>query len=419
MSENVVQYLKNRGLVADQTHDNLDEILSKKRVAVYAGFDPTNDSLTVGNLTIIMLLRRFQRFGHKPIAVVGGGTALVGDPSGKDAERTLQTVDDVRARAEKIREELSRFLTFGDGPSDAVLVNNYDWLSELDLIAFLRDVGKYFRVQDMIARESVKRRLGSQSGISFTEFSYQLMQAYDFLHLFKTHNCEMQVGGSDQWGNITAGTDLIGRVMGKQAYGLTGPLLTDSRGRKIGKTEDGTGTVWLNPEMTKPFDFYQYWVRTDDQTVMSLFRTFTDVTNDELRDIEAQITSSPNAAQKRLAFEITALVHGREQAEQAAAAARDVFAGGKSEDAPTTALTAAQLDGMSVADAFMLAGLVPSKGEARRRAKAGGIYVNDERVDNADAVLAPSVFDADGRCLLRFGKKISISSRSSAKRSNP
>ncbi len=412
MTGSVLADLKARGVVADQTHPDLDAVLARRSMTLYAGFDPTADSLHVGNLSIIMLLRRFQAFGHKPLALVGGGTGMIGDPSGKEHERQLQTRAEVERKSQGLRGVLGRFLRFGTGPSDAALLDNYDWLGSLNLIEFLRDIGKHFRVQDMVARESVKRRLEKQEGISFTEFTYQLLQSYDFWHLFKHHGCELQVGGSDQWGNITAGTDLIRELEGKPAYGITGHLVTRADGSKFGKSDDGKTVVWLTAEKTSPFDYYQFWLRSDDRDVMRYVKIFTDVDAAEWPELERTLRDEPGkrVAHHRLAFEATALAHGIGEAERAREAASAAYSGNRSaaafDSAPTTNITRERIvSGLTVAEAFELCGLVPSRGEARRKAQAGALRINDRRVDDAMAKFSMSDFDGHGRCVLQFGKQ--------------
>lgn len=408
----VMQDFKKRGGIADQTHPELDAFLSDHKVTLYAGFDATADSLHIGHLVVIKFLSRFQKFGHKPIALVGGGTAMIGDPSGRDSERKLLTVEDVERNAEGVRKVLLRFLDFGDGPTDAVLLNNWDWIKGLSFIDFLRDIGKHFRVQDMVARESVKRRLEKQEGLSFTEFSYQLLQSYDFLHLFKNHGCTLQVGGSDQWGNITAGTDLIRTITGKTAYGVTGPLVTRSDGSKFGKSDDGKSNVWLSADKTSPFEFYQFWLKSDDRDVMRYIKTFTDVPAGEWPELEHALAAAPEKreAQHRLAYDVTALVHGVEEAQRAREASSAAFGGNRDaaafDDVPTTEVTRERLAaGLSAAEAFEMTGLVPSRGEARRKAQAGALKINGEKIDDAMTPVVEALFDDRGRCLLQFGKQ--------------
>ena len=407
--------LRWRGLVYDETPDLADHLAEAPRVA-YIGFDPTADSLHVGSLLQILGLRRFQQHGHTPVALVGGGTGLIGDPSGKKAERQLLTREQVEANAEGIRRQLERFLDF-DGPRAARMANNADWLTEISLTDFLRDVGKHFTVQQMTAKESVKRRLESEVGLSFTEFSYQLLQAYDFLVLHERLGCTVQIGGSDQWGNITAGTDLVRREGGK-AHGLVQPLVTNAGGTKFGKTE--AGTVWLDPERTSPYRFYQFWLGTDDRDVVNYVKWFTDFGPERVEALAAAQAERPGAreAQRELARHVTTLVHGPDATAAAERAGKALFGGDLSElsskeldevfeEAPSVEVPAAQFegDGAGVIDLLVEAGLAGSRGEAKRAIQGGGVRVGDARVDD----LGQSVTRADAVdgsvVVLRKGKK--------------
>jgi tyrosyl-tRNA synthetase len=387
-------------------------------VTAYIGFDPTASSLHVGSLLPILALARLQRAGHRPIALVGGGTGMIGDPSGKTRERQLLTRAQVEENVEAIRRQLSPFLEFS-GPCAAQMADNHDWLGSLDLIAFLRDVGKYFTLSYMLAKESVARRLEEEEGLSFTEFSYMLLQAYDFLVLSDRYGCTLQMGGSDQWGNITAGIDLIRRTRGRPVHGIVLPLVTTASGVKFGKTE--AGTIWLDQERTSPFRFYQFWLNTDDRDAERYLKAFTFLPVDEIDAIVAEHQANPSArtAQRRLAVEATRLVHGAdglERAERAtgvlfghrgarelgAADLLDVFA-----DVPSIAFDRARLDGdgLAAVDFLHAAGVAPSKGEARRLIAGGGVYLNGERLAAPDRRVR--VEDAiEGRVLLvRKGKK--------------
>jgi tyrosyl-tRNA synthetase len=379
-----------RGLVYDAT-DGVSDLLAEGRATVYIGFDPTASSLHVGSLLPIMALARLQRFGHHPIAVVGGGTGMIGDPSGRSQERVLQSPAQIEANLIGIRGQLERFLRF-DGPNPARIVNNADWLATIDLMSFLRDTGKHFTVNYMLQKESVSRRLESEDGISYTEFSYLLLQAYDFLQLFDRFACRLQMGGSDQWGNITAGIDLIRKLRGKRAYGLVMPLVLTASGVKFGKTE--AGTVWLDAERTSPYDFYQYWLNADDRDVIKYLRYFTFLSKDEIEAIETDSQRAPErrAAQRRLAEEVTRLVHGEAAAEKARESSAALF-GGRVRDLATDDVLRALgnvsssevsradlLEGVAVSDRLVRAGLASSKSEAVRLIRGGGIYVNDERV---------------------------------------
>ena len=377
-----------------ETTQGFSDLLAGERVTAYSGFDPTASSLHVGNLVQMMTLARFQRAGHSPIALVGGGTGLIGDPSGKTVERTLQSKDDVEANVRGIRAQLERFLDFSAAINQARLVNNGEWLNAMSAMEFLRDVGKYFTVNYLLAKESVKRRLASEEGISYTEFSYSLLQAYDFLVLHDRYACRLQLGGSDQWGNIVAGADLIRRLRGTHVHGLVTPLLTTSSGTKFGKTE--AGTVWLDAQRTSPFRFYQFWLNSEDKDVVSYLKLFTFRPREDIDALDAETQAHPErrAAQRVLAQDVTALVHGAEPVARAERAARVLFGGSLSEatvddiltvfdDAPSIAIARSALEGgISAADLAVKANLAASKGEATRLIKQGGLYVNDRRLSD-------------------------------------
>ena len=388
-----------RGLVYGAT-EGAREVLAAEKVSVYIGFDPTAASLHVGSLLPIMGLARLQRLGHTPIALVGGGTGLIGDPSGKTQERQLLTKEKVEENLQGIRSQLERFLDFEARDNPARLVNNGEWLTTIPLTDFLRDIGKHFTVNSMLAKESVKRRIELEDGLSFTEFSYMLLQAYDFLVLFDRFGCTFQMGGSDQWGNILAGADLIRRLRSDRsvdakslAHGVVFPLVTTSAGVKFGKTE--AGTIWLDPALTPPFRFYQFWIQTDDRDVVKYLRFFTWMTQEEIAELERQVQEAPERreAQRRLAREVTLAVHGESGLARAELATRilfgeeiaglepseieEVFA-----DVPSSQVVADSFagDGMPLADLLAASGLVPSKSEARRAIRGGGIYLNNVRV---------------------------------------
>jgi tyrosyl-tRNA synthetase len=381
-----------RGLVYDSTH-GANDLLAHEKVAAYAGFDPTAPSLHAGSLMQMMTLARLQRAGHSPIALLGGGTGLVGDPSGKTVERTLQSTEDVEANVLGIRSQLERFLDFDASKNPARLVNNGEWLNSMSAMEFLRDIGKYFTVNYLLAKESVKRRLESEEGISYTEFSYSLLQAYDFLVLYDRYTCRLQIGGSDQWGNIVAGTDLIRKLRGAQAHGVVTPLLMTPSGMKFGKTE--TGTVWLDAERTSPFRFYQFWLNTDDRDVVPYLKFFTFKLQDEIAVLERETQEHPErrVAQRELARHVTAMVHGADHVARAERAAAVLFGGSLSgatvddilmvfDDAPSISLTSSTLEsGIGAADLAVKAGLAASKGEAARLIRQGGLYVNDRRLN--------------------------------------
>ena len=382
---------------------------------VYAGFDPTSDSLHVGSLLPLMMLRRFQQAGHKPIALVGGATGMVGDPSGKSDERILLSKETLQRNVAGIETQMRRFLDF-DGPNAAVLVNNYDWMHSFSFLDFLRDVGKNFPVNVMLGKDSVKSRLERQdSGLSFTEFSYMLLQAYDFAYLAQHRDCKLQIGGSDQWGNITAGIDLGRRMLSKQLYGLTCPLLTTSDGRKMGKTEKGA--VWLSADKTSPYEFYQYFINVPDADVLMVLRFLSDVTRDEYLEIAATMTEKPSAAQRRLAESITSIVHG-EVGLQTALRASQILFGAEIEslndkglnsifaDVPSSVLPRARLDeGLTLIDALVAVSLVSSKGEARRAIEGGSVYINNRKVGEIARVLTTSDLASESVIVLRVGKK--------------
>ena len=380
-----------RGLISDSTQ-GAKELLAREKVTGYCGFDPTAPSLHAGSLMQIMSLARLQRAGHSPIALLGGGTGLIGDPSGKTVERTLQSKEVVDANVRGIRSQLERFLDFDAPANPARLIDNGEWLNSMSAMEFLRDVGKYFTVNYLLAKESVKRRLESDEGISYTEFSYSLLQAYDFLVLHDRYACRLQVGGSDQWGNIVAGTDLIRKLRGTPAHGIVTPLLTTASGVKFGKTE--SGAVWLDAERTSPFRFYQFWLNSEDRDVVSYLKFFTFKSREEIAELERETEAHPElrAAQRELARDVTSMVHGPDQVARAERAASVLFGGALSsasvddilmvfDDAPSISIARPSLeDGVGAAELAVKAGLAASKGEANRLVKQGGLYVNDRRL---------------------------------------
>ncbi len=406
--------LKARGLVHDVTDQpEMLGALEKGGMTAYCGFDPTADSLHIGSLLPITGLMRFQRAGHRPLVVVGGATGMIGDPSGKSEERNLLDADTLARNIEGMRSQLEGFLDFGPGKTAAKLVNNADWFAEMNLVDFLRDTGKYFSVGYMMAKESVKTRI-SEAGVSFTEFSYMILQAYDFLHLFDTEGCTLQIGGSDQWGNITAGIELIRRVRGKSAFGITFPLITTSDGSKFGKTE--AGNIWLDPNRTSPYSFYQYWIQTDDRDVGRFLRYFTLLPLEEIEATEKAHLAGPEKreGQRRLAWEVTALVHGKEAAESNIRAARILFGGsldGVTERDLLAAATEMPLSEraralpLKLIDLLVESGLCKSKSMARKDLKGGGIYVNNNRIVNEDTLLSEEDLLFEQYILLRKGKK--------------
>lgn len=406
-----------RGLVYDTT-DNLPDLLNRdESLTAYIGFDPTAPSLHVGHLLQAVTLGRLQQFGHTPIALVGGGTGLVGDPSGKSQERQLLTFEQVEANAQGLRRQLEKVLDFNAAANPARMANNVEWLRPIGFLDFLRDVGKHFTVNSMMAKESVKRRLGGDEGLSFTEFSYQLLQAYDYLVLFDRYKCTLQLGGSDQWGNITAGCDLIRRVRGARAHALVLPLLTTSTGTKFGKTE--AGAVWLDPALTSSFRFYQFWLNTDDRDVVTYLKFFTSLDRPSIGELEQSVVTAPDRreAQRTLAREVTTLVHGPSEAASAERASAVLFGSSLAqatadeiltvfEDVPSVSIDQGELvSGVATIELAVRAGLAESKGGATRLIKQGGLYVNDQRVTDERGRLTLE-HAIDGRVIvLRKGQR--------------
>ena len=405
-----------RGLIAQSTDlDELRALLAAGPVTLYCGFDPTAPSLHLGNLIQILVLRRFQKAGHRPLGLVGGATGLIGDPSGKSAERALNSEETVAAWVERIHGQVSKFLDFHDGPTGAKMVSNLDWTGSMTAIEFLRDIGKHFPVNRMLARETVKARLES-TGMSYTEFSYVLLQSLDFLELYRRYGCRLQTGGSDQWGNLTAGVDLIRRVEGGTAHALTTPLLTKADGSKFGKTAGGE-TYWLDPELTSPYAFYQFWINADDRDVENFLKVFSFRPREEIEDLVKQGVDRPaaRAPQRALAEEMTTLVHGADETARVVAASRALFGQGALEELDERTLQAALAEVPrtevpkgelpTVVDLLAASGLCKSKSEARRAIAQGGAYLNNAKVESEDA--APSAEDLlHGRFLvLRRGKR--------------
>lgn len=409
---NPVEELESRELLYQITdRDGLVERMQAGPLTLYVGFDPTADSLHIGNLLQILLLRRFQLAGHHPIAVVGGGTGLVGDPSGKSGERKLNTLEVVEAYTEKVRRQLEQFLDFSSPVNPARVVNNYEWLTKLELIPFLRDIGKYFPIGAMLAKDSVKSRL--EVGISFTEFSYMILQAYDFLELNRRYDCQLQAGGSDQWGNITAGVDLIRRHNGGAAFGITQPLITQSDGKKLGKTEQGT--VWLDSSLTTAYQFYQYWINIPDDDVIRFLKYFTFLDQEEIAELEQSVADQPwqRVAQRRLAHEVTSLVHGHAATESAEKISHALFYGEVTDlspeeleqglfDVPSYELRGAEP--VSLVGLLVDASICPSKRRAREDIANGAITVNDARQQDIEVQLLPSDRIAGRYIVIRRGK---------------
>ncbi|MGX1196616.1 tyrosine--tRNA ligase [Parvibaculum sp. MBR-TMA-1.3b-4.2] len=401
-----LRILSERGFIHQLSDEAaLDEAAMEKAVAGYIGFDATAKSLHVGSLVQIMMLRWLQKTGHKPITLMGGGTTRIGDPSFRDDARPLLTDEQIDDNLNGIKQVFAKFLTFGDGPTDAVMVNNRDWLDELKYIDFLRDYGRHFSVNRMLSFDSVKIRLDREQNLSFLEFNYMILQAYDFVELKRNYDCTLQMGGSDQWGNIVNGIELARRVDGAHLYGLTSPLLTTASGAKMGKSADGA--VWLNAEMRSPYDYWQYWRNTEDADVGRFLKLFTEMPLDEIARLEKLEGAELNEAKKILATEATAMCHGRDEAEKAAEAARVAFEmGATSADMPTVEIASADLDaGIGVLSAFVTAGLCSSNGDARRQIKGGGARVNDAQVTDEKTSLTKESLTTDGVIKLSIGKK--------------
>ncbi len=401
MSTNVYDILAERGFIEQCTHEELREILGKESVTFYIGFDATADSLTAGHFLTVMAMMHMQRAGHRPIALLGGGTTMIGDPSGKSDMRTLMTKETIQHNADCFQKQLSRFIDFDN--DKAIIANNADWLLNLNYVEFLREIGIHFSVNKMLTADCYKQRM--EKGLTFFEFNYMLMQSYDFWKLNKLYGCTLQLGGNDQWSNILGGADLIRRKEGKPAFGLTFKLLTTSEGIKMGKTMKGA--VWLDPNKTSPYEFYQYWRNIEDVKVEECLGLLTFLPMDEVRRLGALEGAEINYAKEVLAFEITKIVHGEEEAKKAQEAARALFGGGmKSEDIPTTTYSAAKFsEGIDLITLMCDAKLATSRSDARRTIQQGGVTVNDVKVEDFDRVFTSNDFDSDGALLIRKGKK--------------
>ncbi|HCL61864.1 MAG TPA: tyrosine--tRNA ligase [Rhizobiales bacterium] len=398
--------LKARGFIHQSTDGaGLDRLARSERITGYIGFDCTAPSLHVGNLVSIMMLRKLQRAGHRPVVLIGGGTTKVGDPSGKDEARKLLSDAEIAANVAGIESVFRKFLSFGHGPGDAVMVNNSDWLGALNYIDFLRDYGRHFSVNRMLTYDSVKLRLEREQPLSFIEFNYMVLQAYDFVELWRRLGCRLQLGGSDQWGNIVGGIELGRRADGVELFGVTSPLLTTASGAKMGKT--ASGAVWLNPDMLSPYDYWQYWRNTEDGDVERFLKLFTELPLKEVGKLAKLKGAELNEAKKILATEATALVHGRDAADRAAETARATFEQGETTTSlPTVHVPRADLEkGLGVLSASVLVGFVQSTGEARRQIKGGGLKVNDVAVTDERRLLTVSDLTGDGVIKLSFGKK--------------
>ena len=399
---NVYDVLKERGLIAQVTHEEeVRNLLGNEKVTFYIGFDPTADSLHVGHFLQMVVMKHMQMHGHRPIALVGGGTGHIGDPSGRTDMRQMMTADIIDHNCECFKKQLSSVIDFSEGK--ALMVNNADWLLKLNYVDFLRDIGACFSVNKMLTAECFKQRL--EKGLSFLEFNYMLMQSYDFLMLSRDYDCKLELGGDDQWSNILGGIELCRRKDQKQVYGMTFTLLTNSEGKKMGKTQ--SGALWLDPLKTSPYDFYQYWVNVDDADVIKCLKLLTFLPLEEIEEMAKYKDAEINKAKKVLAYEVTKLVHGEEEANKVKAAAEAVFGGGtNSADMPTTEITKAELaDGMTILDVLVKASLASSKGEARRLVQQGGVSLNGEKVTDIAFAITEAAF-IDGEATIKKGKKV-------------
>ena len=395
----VYEELVARGLIAQVTdEEEIKNLINTGKATFYIGFDPTADSLHVGHFMALCLMKRLQMAGNKPIALIGGGTAMIGDPSGRTDMRSMMTRETIQHNCDCFKKQMERFIEFGEGKAE--MVNNADWLLDLNYVEVLREVGACFSVNNMLRAECYKQRM--EKGLSFLEFNYMIMQSYDFYRLFQTHGCNLQFGGNDQWSNMLGGTELIRRKLGKDAHAMTITLLLNSEGKKMGKT--ASGAVWLDPNKTPPYDFYQYWRNVGDQDVLKCLRMLTFLPIEQIDEMDSWEGSQLNTAKEILAYELTALVHGQEEAEKAQAAARALFSGGgDTANMPTTVI--ADAVGMGVLDVMVSAGLAASKGEARRLVQQGGVSVNDVKVTDPTAALSDADF-ADGFAIIKKGKKV-------------
>ena len=400
----VFDELKARGLIAQMTHeDKIRELLENEKITFYIGFDPTADSLHVGHMLQLIIMAHMQKAGHRPIAIIGAGTAMVGDPSGRTDMRSMMTLETIDHNGERFMSQMANIVDFSGGK--ALMIKNSDWLLKLNYVDFLRDIGRHFSVNRMLTAECFKSRL--EKGLSFIEFNYMLMQSYDFLKLYQDYDCVMQLGGDDQWSNIIGGIELVRRVEGKEAYGMTFALLMTSDGMKMGKTM--AGAVWLDPDKTSPYDFYQYWRNTEDQSVVKCLKFLTFLPLDEIESMESWEGAKLNEAKEILAYEVTKTVHGQEEADKARAAARAIFGGGQdSGDMPSTVIPADEFTGgaIEVAGLMALCGLVKSKGEARRLIEQGGVSVGDNKINDVKAALSVEDFGGEKYVIIKKGKKI-------------
>jgi len=402
MSENVFDVLLERGFVEQVSDQEGMRAAVAQSITCYVGFDPSAPSFHVGHLVPIMALAHMQRHGHRPIAIMGGGTGMIGDPSDKDEMRKLLTVEQIDANVTNLKKQMANLLDFSEG--QALMVNNGDWLRPLNYLEFLRDIGRHFSVNRMLAAEGYRRRYDSDGGLNFLEFNYMLLQAYDFLHVFREYGCTVQAGGNDQWGNILAGVDLIRRVEGQQVHALTYPLLTTNSGAKMGKTAEGA--IWLDPDLLSPYEYYQYWINTEDADVEKFLALFTFLPMDRVRELGRLTGADIRQAKEVLAFEATSILHGEAAAQEARDTSRKLFGAGVVTDAvPTTEFEAAELQaGISAPELFQRVGLSRSRSEARRLIQQGGAYVNEEAVGSVDDLNTADHL-VDSSLLLRAGKK--------------
>jgi len=399
---NAFDALKERGFIEQTTNEEeIRELFEKERVTFYIGFDPTANSLTVGHFLTVMAMATLQRMGHRPIVLMGGGTGMIGDPTGKTDMRRIMTVEEIDNNIECFKKQMSKFIDFSDG--NAIIVNNADWLRNLNYIEFLREVGVHFTVNRMLAAECFKTRM--EKGLSFLEFNYMLMQAHDFTELYRRYGCKMQFGGNDQWANIIAGVELLRRKEGKTIYGMTFPLLTTSEGKKMGKTEQGA--IWLDPERTSPYEFYQYWRNIDDRDVSKCLSLLTFLPMDEVRKLSALEGNEINKAKEVLAYEVTKIVHGEEEAKKSETAAKMLFYGAaEGGSAPETGISKATIEkGMDVLSLLTTCELVPSRGEGRRLIQQGGLKLNDVKISDIEYIIKQDDFK-DGILLIQKGKKV-------------
>jgi len=399
----IYEELVERGLIAQVTdEEEIRKMVNDGKATFYIGFDPTADSLHVGHFMALCLMKRLQMAGNKPIALVGGGTGMIGDPSGRQDLRKMMTVETIRHNCDCFRKQMERFIHFGDGKDDAIMVNNADWLLDLNYIEFLRDVGVHFSVNKMLAARCYENRM--EQGLTFFEFNYMIMQAYDFYRLYCDYGCNMQFGGDDQWSNMLAGTELIRKKLGKDAHAMTITLLLNSEGKKMGKT--ASGAVWLDPEKTSPYDFYQYWRNVDDADVMKCLKMLTFLSMEEIREMEGWQGAELNRAKEVLAYELTALVHGKEEADKAQNAARAVFSGAASENMPTLELTSSQIEAgeADILNILVKSGLCASRGDARRNVEQGGVSIGDEKLTDSRKCFTAEELAGQG-IVVRRGKK--------------